>query len=446
MYSNRVVYDEALVPKKSTNGRYVRFGATSGDSTTLGATPIPVVQTITWNNIQPTSRKNIIKDIRFNGDIVVKAKYESSTASALELIADINRFIDINCTVNGTCNYITMGSAVEPVYKAYIEQEIIDNTIQSPYYSDESMNKTGSTSYTWTIHFSVKLMHPFLYTELGGCYALNIVITTNPGLLGLFRFSNKPTACAGVINNASITYVEYEGASETFIKKVGYMVQYYSSANSSTALGSSRVESNTRNVSGAPLSVYQFVGINGSTVSSYDNTISLRKPLPITNVQISDFCSGWIGNTQTANEMGCVVKISNRMLPININTGEIYRYSSQIDYTNDINDNITYDKSKLYLYTIYEYPALLYLGPEKSTCEYIVNQPIDNVEEYFEEDLYSGSGFFDFLKKGWNWLKDKKIISNGAKIISGLLPGKIGGVASVVGNVADSLGMSTSVF
>lgn len=471
MYSNRVVYDETLVPKKSTNGRYVRFSATSGDKPTVGATPVPFVQNIMWNNIQPTSRKNIIKDIRFNGKLKVFITSTNASTAAVELIADINRFIDINCTVNGTCNYITHGACIEPVFKAYIDQELIDMSLQSYYQSDTSMTQTSATSHTFTFPFSVKLMHPFLFTELGGCYALNINITTNQGLLGLYKTTlsdDTGEASCAYITDASITYVEYEGASETFIKKVGYMVQYQTSAGEPDAT----IESNTRNVSGAPLNVYTFVGVDGATLSAHANNQCIQKPLPLSEViasvnnnvnaynvsgihemfgrskelgyigQLSDFTSSYIGTAKTKNEMGCVVKISNRMLPMNINTSEIYRFSAQTKYLNPDN----YDKKHLYLFTVYEYPALLYLSPEKSTCEYIVNQPIETVDEYFEEDLYSGSGFFDFIKKGFNWLKDKKIISNGARMLANVLPGKAGGIASVVGNVADTLGMSTSVF
>ena len=472
MYSNRVVYDETLLPKKSTNGRYVRWQATSGDTPSTSSI-VPIVQTIQFNNIQPTSRKNIIKDIRFNGVLRVNWKTSTATATTLQLIADINRFIDINCTINGTCNYITQGSAVEPIFKSYIDQEVIDMDLQSYYQSSESLVKTPTANADnyYEIPFSVKLEHPFLFTELGGCSALNIVITTNPGLLGLFKFSGGTVSgCAGFITNASITYVEYEGASETFIKKVGYMVQYYTSATNNAS-----VEANTRNVSGAPLNVYQFVGINGALLSAYNANTSLQKPLPITSLtasinnnvnaynangthemygrsrelgyqgQLSDFTSSYIGNKITPNEMGCVVKISNRMLPININTGEIFRYSANVAY-NKIVGGTTYNSDYLYLYTIYEYPALLVLSPEKSTCEYIVNQPVDTVGDYVEDDLYNGSGFFDFIKKGFNWLRNKKVISRGAQALSQMLPGTAGTVSGVVGNIADTLGMSTSVF
>lgn len=483
MYSNRVVYDETLLPKKSTNGRYVRWQATSGDTPSTG-TPVPIVQTIQFNNIQATSRKNIIKDIRFNGTLIVKYTTASADDTTLELIADINRFIDINCTINGTCNYITNGFVVEPVFKSYIDEEVIDQDLQSYYQPVDTYGKPATltdedtTNHSFKINFSVKLMHPFLFTDLGGLNALNIVITTNPGLLGLFKITATKTisACAGWITNASITYVEYEGASETFIKKVGYMVQYYNTVSSpNDQTKHATAEANTRNVSGAPLNVYQFVGINGSAISSYDATRVLRKPLPITTLtasinnnvnaynavgthemygrsrelgyqgQLSDFTSSYIGDKTTKNEMGCVVKISNRMLPININTGEIYRYSAQVEFI-DESYGVNYDAQYLYLMTVYEYPALLYLSPEKNTCEYIVNQPVETVGDYIEDDLYNGSGFFDFIKKGFNWLKDKKIISNGARILSSVLPGKAGGIASVVGNVADTLGMSTSVF
>ena len=45
-----------------------------------------------------------------------------------------------------------------------------------------------------------------------------------------------------------------------------------------------------------------------------------------------------------------------------------------------------------------------------------------------------GTGFFDFIKKGFNWLKDNKVISTVAKMI----PNPI---SQTVGNVAGQLGL-----
>lgn len=484
MYSNRVVFDETLLPKKSTNGRYVRFGASSGDKP--GITPTsPIVQVIQWNNIQSTARRNIMKNFRLNGKLVVHLKTSATaTKHTLKLIGDLNRFIDINCTVNGTCNYVSHGNATEPVYKNYIDGEITNMDVQT--YYNLSGAKIGSTSQTtlswaltssatnqvleWEIDFSTKIMHPFLFTELGGVSALNITITTNPGLLGMLDITSSETTLSEVnafINGASISYVEYEGASDTFVKKVGYMVPYQVAC-----AGSNEATANTRNVSGAPLNVYNHIGIEGSGLSTWSADIVVQKALPITVFnasvnnhvncynatgiqelfgrskemgyigQMSDFTNspvneGNLGN----NELGCCVKMSNRNLDVNINTGEIYRFDANITY-----NHLGKDRSKLYLYTIYEYPALLYLSPEKSTCEYIVNEPVSEVGDYEEDDLYSGAGLFDWIKKGFNWLKNNKILSRGATALSGILPGQAGTVASVVGDVANRLGMSTSVF
>ena len=134
MYSNRVVYDETLVPKKSTNGRHVRFPCTSGD---VDSSTTAQVQVLQWNNIQSTARKNIMKNFRFNGKLKVHMKIaEADKNVILKLNADLNRFIDINCTVNGTCNYLAHGNAIEPIYKNYIDGEIsyMDNQTYYNFY------------------------------------------------------------------------------------------------------------------------------------------------------------------------------------------------------------------------------------------------------------------------------------------------------------------------
>ena len=484
MYSNRVVFDETLLPKKSTNGRYVRFGASSGDKP--GITPTsPIVQVIQWNNIQSTARRNIMKNFRLNGKLVVHLKTSATGKKhTLKLIGDLNRFIDINCTVNGTCNYVSHGNATEPVYKNYIDGEITNMDVQT--YYNLSGAKIGSTAQTtlswaltsgatnqvleWEIDFSTKIMHPFLFTELGGVSALNITITTNPGLLGMLDITSSETTLSEVnafINGASISYVEYEGASDTFVKKVGYMVPYQVACG-----GSNEATANTRNVSGAPLNVYNHIGVEGSGLASWSADTVVQKALPITVFnasvnnhvncynatgiqelfgrskemgyigQMSDFTNSPVNEENLGNnELGCVVKMSNRNLDVNINTGEIYRFDANITYS-----DLGKDKSKLYLYTVYEYPALLYLSPEKSTCEYIVNEPVSEVGDYEADDLYSGAGLFDWIKKGFNWLKNNRIISRGATALGSVLPGQAGSVASVVGDVANRLGMSTSVF
>ena len=486
MYSNRVVFDETLLPKKSTNGRYVRFGASSGDKP--GITPTsPIVQVIQWNNIQSTARRNIMKNFRLNGKLVVHINHTTASPQAitLKLIGDLNRFIDINCTVNGTCNYVSHGNATEPVYKNYIDGEITNMDVQT-YYNltksqaeGETAGKTWSPTSSatenkyveWEIDFSTKIMHPFLFTELGGVSALNITITTNPGLLGMLDFSgagaSNMSEVNAFINGASISYVEYEGASDTFVKKVGYMVPYQVACS-----GSNDATANTRNVSGAPLNVYNHIGVEGSGLASWSADTVVQKALPITVFnasvnnhvncynatgiqelfgrskemgyigQMSDFTNSPVSGANLGNnELGCVVKMSNRNLDVNINTGEIYRFDANITYS-----DLGKDKSKLYLYTVYEYPALLYLSPEKSTCEYIVNEPVSEVGDYEADDLYSGAGLFDWIKKGFNWLKNNRIISRGATALGSVLPGQAGSVASVVGDVANRLGMSTSVF
>ena len=48
-----------------------------------------------------------------------------------------------------------------------------------------------------------------------------------------------------------------------------------------------------------------------------------------------------------------------------------------------------------------------------------------------------GAGLWDWIKKGWNWVKDNKILSRGGKALSTI------GVpyAGTVGNVAGALGL-----
>lgn len=57
----------------------------------------------------------------------------------------------------------------------------------------------------------------------------------------------------------------------------------------------------------------------------------------------------------------------------------------------------------------------------------------------------SGDGkFTDALKKGWNWLKQNKVISKGLNSLGGVIPGQLGMVASQAGKVADQLGLGKS--
>lgn len=51
-----------------------------------------------------------------------------------------------------------------------------------------------------------------------------------------------------------------------------------------------------------------------------------------------------------------------------------------------------------------------------------------------------GSGIWDSIKAGYNWIKNNKLVSKGAKLASSVLPPQYGAVAAQIGEVADKLG------
>lgn len=448
MWSNKQFFTDKLVAQKSCAGRFVQYPATSGTGTSGQVS-------LYWNNIQALSRKNFMDNFRIHFKVTVSGS--SVASNDFYFMKDINHAMRTLVSINGAISQEVEGWALTPILKCYSEKYKSKDNLNV---NDDWIYKTSSAttiitandapkrgykagtspgSFTLTAETNVPLMHYLLMNGLGGVNSLNIRIILDNNLFSIMHTGFTITSTT--INEATITYDEYETSTEDFYIGIPYFVFYNTAI--TTANGTTPTESQTRNTNGCCSYVFQHISQLGSLLTSRNNPAAdLQKPLLMNsvNVDVNNNTNCWnvsgpveaygrcsavdyqgsltdFYNNMAENSFGCVLKVDMHKLPVNISTSEIFRFNSRIVASNSAVSN-------LYLSTTYCYPAVLHLSESESEIKYISYDAfVGELADYDPLDsMIVGAGFWDKIKSF-----GKKVI----QVAPGLI-NKAGEIANVV--------------
>lgn len=445
MWSNKQYFTDKLIAQRSCNGRFVQYPATSGTGTSGQVS-------LYWSNIQALSRKNFMDNFRISFRIDVSFTGVSGGANkTFEFIKDINHAMRTLVSINGSISQEVEGWALTPILKCYSEKyKSKDNLLVNDdwvYSITDTTNlehgisstdkrgvkqKSTSTS-TATLGFSaycnVPIYHYLLMNGLGGVNSLNIRIILDNNLYSIMSAGSNYTA---TIQEATITYDEYESSTEDFSIGIPYFVFYNTAITSPN--GSTSYESQTRNTNGCCSYVFQHISQLGSLLTA-KNTIGtgeLQKPLLMesVNIDVNNNTNCWnvsgpiqaygrcsavdyqgsltdFADNLGINSFGCVLKIDMHKLPTNISSSEIFRFNSRVVPSSS-------SVSHLYLSTVYCYPAVLHLSEAESEIKYISYDAfVGELADYDPLDnMIVGAGWWDKLKSF-----GKKVLNNAPGLI-----------------------------
>lgn len=446
MWSNKQFFTDKLIAQKSCAGRFVNYPDTSGHGTSGQVS-------LYWNNIQALSRKNFMDNFRINFKITVSGT--SSASNDIYFMKDINHAMRTLVSINGSISQEVEGWALTPILKCYspkykskdnlnVNDDWVYSTSSTNALADNDAGKRGYKAggtpggFTFTAETNVPLMHYLLLNGLGGVNSLNIRIILDNNLLSIMHcgFTDSPTV---TVNEATITYDEYETSTEDFYIGIPYFVFYNTALAGSN--GSATTESQTRNTNGACSYVFQHISQLGSLLTTKNN-YDLQKPLLMNkiDVDVNNNTNCWnvtgpvqaygrcsavdyqgsltdFYNNMAVNSFGCVLKIDMHKLPVNISTSEIFRFNSRVIAS-------TSSVTNLYLSTVYCYPAVLHLSEAESEIKYISYDAfVGELADYDPlDDMIVGAGFWDKVKSF-----GKKVIQYAPGLIN-----KAGEIANVV--------------
>ena len=450
MYSNRAYFNDVLKARKSMQGFYSQWDATSGVGTSGNIT-------LSWSNIQSLSPSYILDNFMMNLRFRIKFTVPNTASNKhIKFNKDINNACSTLVTLSGGISKETPGIICN-IFKNYSERykSVPDLDKQDLFYynkiSSNIDSDIGGITYTTTpnnqdvefyVSTSVPIYHEFLLQPIGGITSLTIRIIFANNLLSLIEcddatnISNFTATC----EKASITYTNYK--SEITDGTFDLIIPHFETFAVNVPAGGQTV-SQTRSTESCPNSVFQFIAQNPLTLSSVSST--LQKPLPITSTVVTvngnsnafnttdlleiygrckayNICpylgelSDWADQTGTRNEFSSVVKYSMSYLDCNQNTHETFRFASTTTCTPG-----TY--TQLYQYTFYLYASILHLSPNESYNRF-ATELLGDVEEFenMEEQLLVGGGFWDKFKSF-----GKKVIQYAPGLIN-----KAGEIANVV--------------
>lgn len=446
MWSNKQFFTDKLIAQKSCAGRFVNYPATSGTNTSGQVS-------LYWNNIQALSRKNFMDNFRIHFKITVSGTGTTSAANSIYFMKDINHAMRTLVSINGSISQEVEGWALTPILKCYSPKYKSKDNLK---YNDDWVytGKTGTgvtentsgrgyignaaATFTITAETNVPLMHYLLLNGLGGVNSLNIRVILDNNLFSILH--SDFTISSTTINEATITYDEYETSTEDFYIGIPYFVFYNTAI--TTANGTTPIESQTRNTNGACSYVFQHISQLGSLLTTR-NTNDLQKPLLMNsvNVDVNNNTNCWNvsgpveaygrcsavdyqgsltdfwNNHLADNSFGCVLKVDMHKLPVNISTNDIFRFNSRVIPASSSVTN-------LYLSTTYCYPAVLHLSEAESEIKYISYDAfVGELADYDPlDDMIVGAGFWDKIKSF-----GKKVIQHAPGLIS-----KAGEIANVV--------------
>lgn len=479
MYSNQTVIQETLKPLKSTNAHYTVYDASSKPNDDISTSD----NTIYWQNIQTLSKSNIAKDFRLNMEFELT---DTDTAANKYFFfkKNINYALNILINLNGKVVKETQGHAIMGILSSYSSQfkSFDDYDKQDIYVYDcadagtgtsgtvgkftkrtgkQGINAAGTftaASNKCIIKTSTPLAHEFLLGPISGLNSMNVKITMLKGLKNII--STDITDYGLKLTKASITFTEYEGQSSSFSKVIPYFVPYLQQ------VSSTEVQAQTRNVSGAPAAVFNFVQLNPEVNNSIDNTHFKTALIKCCTVDVGN--SSNVYNASSPEEMysrcnadaspylgsiqdfldesthngfeRSLIKVNMRNLNQNISTPDLFRYNIRCTVDSGL--------TNYYLYSVYCYRGLLIMNDNESTLKYIFDEPLIDCVDYDEdEDMFYGGSIFskmrDFIKnKGISSLLDK-----GKKIVDTLAPNSgISQGLSKAQEVSNVLGLSSSIF
>lgn len=420
MWSNKQYFTDKLIAQKSCAGRFVQYPATSGTGTSGQVS-------LYWNNIQALSRKNYMDNFRIHFKVTVSGTGTATATDTIYFMKDINHAMRTLVSINGSISQEVEGWALTPILKCYSEKyKSKDNLLINDdwVYTGKTGGVTENTggrgykgsaaeSFTFTAETNVPLMHYLLLNGLGGVNSLNIRIILDNNLFSIMH--SNFTVSSTTINEAVITYDEYETSTEDFYIGIPYFVFYNTAI--TTANGSASTESQTRNTNAACSYVFQHISQLGSLLTT-QNTYDLQKPLLMNsvNVDVNNNTNCWnvsgpveaygrcsavdyqgsltdFYNNLAVNSYGCVLKVDIHKLPVNISTSEIFRFNSRVVASSSSVTN-------LYLSTVYCYPAVLHLSEAESEIKYISYDAfVGELADYDPLDcMIVGAGWWDKIK------------------------------------------------
>lgn len=496
MFGNQQVFNDVFTPIKSTNGVYRYIVPTS--STLAG-----IRKSMNFSACQPLTSKRYAKDYCLVGKIDFSATFATAGGS-LDLIGDLNKAM--RCTVS-----INDAPAItsEPELQWYLENYagIYEDASFGTDYESESQkiytNIVGAKLYSY--NFVCRFANPALIGTLGGVNKMDIMIEFPDDIKTLiyhkpFQHTNQgpPVVITdGTVEISSPTfsdvrlrYVEYDGGSEIFAKKMPFYTFHKTAElgvlanDTESTIHSGRI-ANTK----APVKLCTMV----IRKTNNDQSVICNKALKVKTYDASINGRSNILNVSTIQELFAVCKSAGYKGTFSdfTNTKNIFRYGAtdvetmntspltsivcinckdlaldigtlqdNFDYVGDIKVKNTTGKNtanyEYFLATILVQNAVLSLNPQRS--EVILTGSMDGVEvgDYqalLDASEVEGGGFFDTIKSGFKGLirNAPKLINTASQIANAVAPnskfnqtmGKVSNVASILG---DNFGQATQVF
>ena len=476
IYNSKQVFNDNFMPSKSCRGVEVEFKPTGNIEGTANPTMIQFVE------IAPRSFSDVIQNIRLNINLQLSLSYDTynNKFNGLKQFNYGIRRTDVQ--LNGTNALSLPNPILAPIYENYNTKfytDIYQNNFDKKDEIITSYN-AGAAGGNIIINYLIEtpIYHPWLTAPyLAGVNNMSITMDLNLSNLIINTLDQNKGNYSFVITSCELVYDTYHTEQELFNIALPYFKIFEKSY--ATDTGANQGSLGTIDTKTAPLKIF----INGqndyknTSVIPTENCIFNNIQFNVNNIynayksntlnklyQISKN-AGYIGsfrefsNVKLANGPSYMtvktyykpqcVAIDLKYLDIDIGTNDIFRFDAT---TNQYKDNYTsgdFTSTKI-IGVIYMYYSLYSSSRTQTTI--IIADDIGNrnllLDFDYENDIL-GFGFFDKIKKGINWLKNKKLISTVADVVgktAGAINPAIGNIANTVSNVSKNLGFGTQAF
>lgn len=483
-----------------------------------------------FDRIQPGDKHNTIKNLMLCAEIVFKVEGFTDDAAGGAATAPHSGFYFNNINAALYDCSVSINSSINQTQQPYLNNIIYKNFKQDEYVEDMNKkydkyvsviqthtNPTAALAGYDTIEYycMCPIYNSLLDGELTGVSSLNIRSNYNLNTiikhLDASKFTNSQA-------NITVQYIDFTIYYDNVINTIPDMnetyrmlkfnyIDYSENKILNNGVSTANFVNNVKDVQSAPLRAYNIIveDIRGSEITAltnYNNRITSSR-WDINNHQNVILSENIMSVYSTSKDAGLLTEfsiINNTNMSIDKKTGDYTHYKAQDPVcaitllntpditisTSDLfrlstNVNIQFDAAltsakTFYLYTVYEYPALLELSPVGNTfINGLSGTSKDLIEtdggltEYMDEyeDMgYGGDGkVADWFRKVGRKIKEGKYvskilsgISKGAKIfgtVAPMIPGvgaaapvvsKIGDIAGNVGTAASNAGYSVSMF
>lgn len=494
IYSNKQTFQDQFIPIRSTKARQVRYSPTSSPTTSIQSM-------IQFSQIGPRDFRDVMTNIKF----ICKLKITytmNKNADTMITYKNFNYAItQCQVSINGSNSLSIPLSILAPVYENYNKKYAHIYNKQNEYNDTVYLKSRKVTKYkedgdeienaddeayremTDEIYICTPIYHPWLCAPyLGGIN--NMDVSFNINLLNIVANTGQFTDMEiESFDNVQIIYDTYRTDNEIF----SILLPYFKYTEKLVEKDKYETTFNTTDLKTAPLKIfisgtYDYTNTKIDTINRVQSFEFSKAQFNINNITDAYNSNSIMALYNVSQNAGylksftefvgssdnhlassgatplfsyrytfnpCCIGLDLKYIDVDIGTDDLFRFEGTLYYTSD-------DIANRKLFVVYMYPSLFVSTRTKTdiiTAESLVGKELLSDFDYEDFDDFYGFGFWDKLKGGISkaikFIKDKKLISNGAKLIGNTVGNVHPGVKAItdtVGNISDSLGFSTKAF